>query len=65
MTFKGEEKIKTPLGACLTIFFFVFLAGFALLNAIKLNTLMPPIQTKVVEGAFYDMHSELDANELV
>ena len=64
LTFHGQEKIKTPIGACLTFFIFSVMLIFALSNSLKLDTLRAPIQTIYFEESFYEMHKSLDPKEV-
>lgn len=65
LTFRGKEKVKTGVGACLTITFLAVLGVFGLSQSIKLNTLQPPVQVEVFEDGFYELNKDLDPNELV
>ena len=39
LTFKGNEKYKTPIGASLTVFVVTLLLTYALFNCLKLDRL--------------------------
>ena len=63
LTFKGNEKYKTPIGAVLTIFVVSLLLTYALFNSLKLDNLQQPIQTVFHESSFYQINKWLNADE--
>ena len=65
LTFHGQEKIKTPIGACLTVIIVVVLLLFAVSNTLKIGRLQPPIQTSYFESSFYSIHKEYSSSEIL
>ena len=67
LTFKGQEKFRTPFGAAITIFVSLVLIGFGAIRAIRATKVYNTVQVKMharnLEERSDDSH-ELDPTQL-
>ena len=65
LTFHGQEKFKTPIGAILTIMVMSVLLGFTISSSLNLADMRNPILSSYYEDSFYKIHRDLDKSEIL
>lgn len=65
LTFHGQEKFKTPIGAILTVLVISALLAFTASSGLNLAQLRNPILSSYYEDSFYKIHQDLDKNEIL
>lgn len=65
LTFHGQEKFKTPIGASLTILVISALLAFTISYSLNLATLRNPIFSNYFEDSFYEINQDLEKSEIL